>query len=161
MKIIEIKRHLDGRAEHFECELISMKPAEAIIRYVWHRDKPFRDGPIYLPAGDSITLAFYWEDRHFLIYKLMAADETLYGYRFDICEDVKIYSDKIIWADLIVDLWADPENKITVLDEEEVEAFKARGLLTPRQLVIIQSTTQYLLSHYQQLLAEIHHAVPQ
>ncbi len=153
-KITEIKRHLDGREERFECELVSMKPGEAVVRFIWHRDRPFRDGPIYVPAGDNITLAFYWEDRHFLIYKLMASDGALLGHRFDICEDVRIHSDEIIWTDLVLDLWVAPEDRIHVLDEEEVGIYKRRGLLTPRQLEIIEQTKQYLLKNHPTLIAE-------
>lgn len=129
-----------------------MKPGEAVLRYVWHCDRPFRDGPIYLPAGDNLTLAFYWEDRHFLIYKHMAPDRKLFGHRFDVCESVRIYPDKIVWADLALDLWVDPGEQIYVLDEEEVANFKARGLITPKQLEIIEQTKQYLLKNYKRLI---------
>lgn len=151
-KITEIKRHLDGREERFECELVSMQPGEAVIRYFWHRDQSFRDGPIHLPAGDTITWAFYWEGRHFLVYKFMAADGTLFGHRFDICEGVKIHSDTIIWGDLVLDLWVDPHNRIHLLDEEEVEICKAKGLLTSPQRKIIEHTKEYLLRNYKRII---------
>ena len=154
-RITEIKRHLDGREERFECELVSMELGEAVIRYVWHRDQPFRDGPIYLPAGDTITWAFYWEGRHFLVYKFMAADGKLFGHRFDICEKVKIRPDTISWTDLMLDLWVDPRNKIHVLDEEEVEISKARGLLAPHHLKIIEQTKHHLLEKHKIILGEV------
>lgn len=160
-KITEIKCHLDGREERFGCELVSMEPGEAVIRYLWHRDRPFRDGPIYLPAGDTITWAFYWEGRHFLVYKFMAADGKLFGHRLDICEDVKISSEKIIWTDLVLDLWVAPDHKIHLLDEEEVKMYKRRGLLAPRQLKIIERTKHYLLKNHKIILGEVTRAVRQ
>jgi hypothetical protein len=49
----------------------------------------------------------------------------------------------------------DPSGEIHVLDEEEVEEQKARGLLTKQQLQVIEETKRYLLGNYRQILIEI------
>jgi len=90
-----------------------------------------------------------------LIYKLMASDGTLFGHRFDICEGVRISSNKIRWTDLALDLWVGLDNKIYVLDEEDVEMRKARRLLSAKQLAIIEQTKEYLLKNYKRIIASL------
>lgn len=155
MRIMEVKRHLDGRIERFICDVVELHPDRAILSYLWHRDELLRDGPIHLPAGEILTLAFYWQGRNYLIYKLMAPNGRLFGHRFDICDDVHITRDSISWLDLALDLWVDPAGGIHVLDEEEVEAYKVQGLLTGPQLKIIQETKSHLLLNYREILAEV------
>jgi len=156
MQITEVKHHLDGQIERFECDVVELQPgSHAILRYVGYRDKPLRDGRLYLPAGAIHTLAFFWQERDFLVYKLLSPDGTLYGHRFDVCQDVCITKEKIEFVDLLLDLWVDPSGEIHVLDEEEVEEQKARGLLTKQQLQVIEETKRYLLGNYRQILIEI------
>jgi hypothetical protein len=155
MQILEIKYHLDGRVERFVCAVVELTSGRAILRYVGRRHKPLTDGPLYLPAGEFVTLAFFWEGRHYLIYKLLSPSGKLLGHRFDICEDVRITQATIHWKDLVLDLWVDPFEQIHVLDEDEVEEHKARGLLSPQQLNIIQETKGFLLEHYREVLDEI------
>lgn len=159
MQVTEIKHHLDGRIERFTCDVAQLQPAKhAILRYVGHRDKPLRDGPLYLPAGEISTLAFFWEDRNFLVYKLMSPDGVLLGHRFDICEDVRITPEKIQFVDLLLDLWVDPSGQIHVLDDNEVEEYRSLGMLTPSQLKIIHEAKHFVLNNYCQILVEIAHA---
>ncbi len=154
-QITEIKHHLDGRIEHFICEVVELESDRAILRYKGHRDHPLRDGPLYLPAGEIVTWAFYWEGRNYLIYKLISSAGLLYGHRFDICADVCITQETIHWRDLVLDLWVDPSEQIYVLDEEEVAEYKARGLFTKKQLGVIEETKRHLLENYREILAEI------
>ena len=156
MPITEIKHHLDGRIERFTCDVVQLLPGNfAIVRYVGQRDKPLQDGPLSLPAGEIHTLAYFWEGRNFLVYKLAPADGILLGYRFDVCQDVCITRDKIEFVDLLLDLWADPAGKIHVLDEDEVDAHITLGLLTQQQLTIVERTKRFLLENYREILAEI------
>lgn len=156
MQITEIKQHLNGRTERFKCDVVELQTRNyAILRYVAQRDKPLEDGPLHLPAGAIQTLAFFWEGRNFLIYKLMSPDGKLYGHRFDVCQDVRITSENIQFVDLLLDLWVDPSGAIQTLDEEEVEMYKASGLLTEQQLAIIEETKRFLMGNYREILAEI------
>lgn len=155
MRITEIKRHLDGREERYVCDLIDFVPGRAVVRFVWERDEPLRDGPIDLPAGESVTHAYFWKGRHYLVYTLMSSEGEVYGHRFDICDDVHISLAGIRWTDLLLDLWVDPAGEIHVLDEHEVDQARAAGLLTERRLTIIAEAKAHLLAHYRRVLQEI------
>lgn len=157
MKITEIKRHLDGREERFQCDVLTLRADRAVVRFEFHQDDPRRDGPFYLPAGTIVTHAYFWEDRHYLVYKLMGSDGTLYGHRFDVCEHVHISRARkeVRWTDLMLDLWIDAKGAIYPLDEDEVERAHARGWLTQRQLEIIEETKAHVLEGYRRILREI------
>ncbi|MBI1729152.1 DUF402 domain-containing protein [Candidatus Acetothermia bacterium] len=154
MKIIETKIHLDGRREEFACDAVVLKPDVAIVNFIWNREKPLRDGPIYLPAGEIHTRAHFWRDRNYLIYKITLADGTLLGHRFDVCEKVQI-SREITWVDLLLDLWVEPSGQIHILDEDEMHESQTRGLLTQDNLQIISSTKEHLLKKYRQIIEEL------
>jgi hypothetical protein len=158
MQITEIKRHLDGREERFVCDIIELIPGErAVLHYATRLERPHRDGPLTLPAGEIHTRAYFWADRHYLVYQMRAArrDGPLLGHRFDICEDVRISPTEIMWLDLIVDLWLDPRGNAYVLDEDELARYQSRRLLTERQLRLIEETKLTLLQSYRDVLAEI------
>jgi hypothetical protein len=154
MKITETKIHLDGRREPFACDALILRPDLAIVNFIWNREKPLQDGPIYLPAGEIHTRAHFWRDRNFLMYKITLADGTLLGHRFDVCEKVQI-SKEITWVDLLLDLWVEPNGQIYVLDEDEVRDFQSRGLLAKNHLQIIEDTKEHLLKNYSQIIDEL------
>ncbi len=64
MRITEIKRHLDGRAERFVCDVVELVPGgRAALHYATRLESPLRDGPLCLPAGELHTRAYFWTDR--------------------------------------------------------------------------------------------------
>jgi len=160
-KITEIKRHLDGRVERFVCEAVEINPQRAILHHVARRDKPLRDGPLYLPAGEIHTWALFWKERPYLIYRFASSNGVLLGDRFDICEEVRIGREEISWVDLLLDLWVGPSRrKIEVLDEGEVEAYFSRGWLKESQRLLIEETKRRLLRGYREVLEEADLLIP-
>lgn len=156
MQITEVKRHLDGREERFVCDVIELEPERAIVRFEWKRARPLRDGPVFIPAGKSVTRAYFWAGRHYLLYRMMDLRGSLLGHRFDVSDDVRILPKQreIRWTDLLLDLWVDPRGEIHVLDEDEVAEAHAAGLLTGRQRAIVEETRAHLLGSYRRILVE-------
>ncbi len=153
--ITEHKRDINGKLVQFECSSVLLNGERAILQYIWLREKPYRDGPVYLPAGAIHTDAFYWSDRNYLIYRLTSQDGKLYGHRIDVCEDVVITNDSIHWQDLVLDFWIDPKGIIHVLDEEEfAEAFRDRKL-TQKQFDIVNRTREFLLQQYHSIISSL------
>jgi hypothetical protein len=155
MKITEIKTHIDGRIEKFECELLSLSQNFAIVEFIWDRDEPHIDGPMFLPAGKIYTHAYFWEDRNYLIYKISEENGNHLGVRFDVCMNVSIEPDLITFDDLVLDLWIDSRNKIHVLDEDEVESFGVSGLLSAEQLELIEKTKTHLVENHQEIIESL------
>lgn len=137
MSITEVKHHLDGREERFDCELLLKRDDSALVRFVFHQDAPHKDGPFRLPAGEIVTLAAFWERRSYLIYRLLDAGGQLIGHRFDVCEDVRI-GDEIHYTDLLLDVWMPPDGTIHVLDQDEVENARISGRMTERQNAVVK-----------------------
>lgn len=155
MKVKEIKHRLDGSTKTFECEVIEGSDNKAILSYIWDRKTPYKDGPVFLPAGPIHTNAFYWRDRNYLVYKLSSQDGLLFGYRIDACENVSISKDKIEWLDLILDFWIDPSNKLYVLDKDELNIALRKKTISLNQYAKALLVENYLLGHYLELLSEI------
>ena len=143
MTITEVKHHLDGREERFECDLLLMGDDVALVRFAFSQDRPYEDGPFRLPTGQIVTLAAFWENRSYLVYRLIDEDGQLIGHRFDVCADVRL-GDEIHYTDLLLDVWMPPDGSIHVLDEHEVEAAIADGLISRAQAAHIGETRQYL-----------------
>ncbi len=155
MQILEIKEHLDGRTQQFECELIKLSENHAIVSYVWDRKTPYQDGPAFLPAQPIHTKAYYWSDRNYLIYHLTSASGELFGYRIDACEDVRISKAEIRWRDLILDFWIDPNKNLHVLDKSELIVARNNGVMTTTQFNKALNVEQVLMDHYTTLLNEL------
>lgn len=158
MQIVEVKRHLDGHEERFVCDVLELVEGErAVVRWRSSLERPLEDGPLRIPPGPLLTLGYFWADRTYLVYKMLrpGPSEMLYGHRFDICTDVSITPEEIRYLDLLVDVWVDPQGNFFVLDEEELQEARARGLLTPEQLRIIETALAELRAHYREILADL------
>ena len=136
-RIIEVKRHLDGREEVFECERILVTPNEAVVRF----DIPVDVGRV--PAG-TLTLGFFWRWRTYNLYRFVSPESDVLGYRFDVVSDVRIAPDRVMYLDLLLDVLVDQDGTITVEDEEDVTEAVSAGLLTDQQLRTIGRTRDQL-----------------
>jgi len=154
MTITEVKRHLDGREERFECELLLKTDDTALVRFALHQDQPREDGPFRLPSGKIVTLAAFWEERPYLIYRLINQENQLIGHRFDVCEDVRIDAE-IHYTDLLLDLWMPPGGSIYVLDQDEVNEAIHAGAMTADQASTVQRARRYLAEHALDVVREL------
>jgi predicted RNA-binding protein associated with RNAse of E/G family len=156
MRIVEVKRHLDGREERFVCDVIELVPGErAVVLWQTQLEEPLCDGPLFIPAGPLVTWGYFWTARPYLVYKMTRPDGRLWGHRFDICTDVEITEREIRYLDLIVDVWVDAQGQLYVLDEDELVQARERRLLRPEHERVIDAALRELKARYPDVLAEL------
>jgi predicted RNA-binding protein associated with RNAse of E/G family len=146
-RILEVKRHLDGREEVWECDRVLVTPNEAVIRFEIPVDVPVA------PAGTQ-TFGFFWRWRTYNLYHFVSPEGTVLGHRFDVVSDVRIAPDRIRYLDLILDVLVAPDETVTVEDQGDVDRAVADGLLTPKQVQTIERTRDLLVRSHAQIVHE-------
>ncbi len=135
MRITEVKRHLDGRVERFECLLVSRRPHVIVLRFDHRRAR--RAGGRLIPAG-SRSYGFVWRRRAYVLYRMVDAEGRLIAHRFDVVEDVRLGEQEVSYTDLLLDIWVDPRGRVRVEDEDELADCARRGLLSAAQRTRIE-----------------------
>ncbi len=151
-RFVETKRTLDGRVQTFQTRLLVATRRMAAVRFDF-------TGTTYATAGGfpitpgSFTTGFFWRDRTYALYHITDAGDTPIADRFDVVEGVRIRSDGLEYTDLLLDLWVSPLGRAHFEDEEEVEEYRQRGLVTDRQLLTIQRTARYLKRDHRRIVS--------
>lgn len=151
MRITEVKRHLDGRTERFDCYLVLRRPHLAVVCF--DHEKQRRAGGYRVPAG-SRTYGFFWRRRPYVLYRIAGPDGRLIAHRFDVVENVRLGEGEVSYTDLLLDLWVDPDGQARLEDEDEVEEHARRGLLAPAQRRRIETTRDLLLRRHRVIVRE-------
>ncbi|HLZ71924.1 MAG TPA: DUF402 domain-containing protein [Dehalococcoidia bacterium] len=149
---IETKRTLDGREQRFETRPIAVTPRWAAVRFDFSGTTYARAGGFEIPAG-SYTTGFFWRGRTYNLYHMTRADGSPIADRFDVVEGVRIRRDGLVFTDLLLDLWVSPLGETRFEDEDEVRAYRERGLLSDRQFAVIGRTARYLNRHHRRVVA--------
>ena len=68
------------------------------------------------------------------------------------CRDVVLLADKVIYQDLLLDIWVSAKGMVTVLDWEDVNACRTAGLLSDADLALIQSGERKILDSWRDLV---------
>lgn len=123
--VTEVKRHLDGREERFETELVYRARGALTVLY---RMPESQWGPV-----DSYGC--YWADRTYVCYHMVRPDDAPDAgrevvTRFDVARDIEITDDEVRFRDLLLDLVVE-DGVPRWEDEEEVAEARESGLLTP------------------------------
>ncbi len=150
-EVTEVKRHLDGRVERFACELVARERHRAVVLF-YHRERR-EAGGFVLPAGGR-TYGFFWPRRPYLLYRILGPDGALILHRFDVVEGVRLGEREVSYTDLLLDLLVDPAGGLRVEDEDHVEAFARRGLLSSAQLGRIGRAKTVLLHRHRAIARE-------
>ncbi len=116
--VIEVKRHLDGREERFETELVYRARGSLIVLY---RMPESRWGPV-----DSYGC--YWADRTYVCYHMVRAEGAPgagreVATRFDVAREIEITHGEVRFLDLLLDCWVE-DGVPRWEDEDEVAASK-------------------------------------
>lgn len=157
MHVTEVKRHLDGRIERFDCRLVLRRPHLAVLRFD-HKEERQADGFVF-PAG-SRSFGFFWRRRPYLLYRIVGPNDDLIAYRFDVVEDVRLDEGEVSYADLLLDLWVDPGGRARAEDEDEVAECARRGLLSAAQRARIERTRGLLLRRHAAITREAARLLP-
>ena len=145
MRVVEVKRHLDGRVERFDCRLVLRRLQLAVLRFD-HR-APLRAGGFVLPAGGR-TFGFFWRRRPYVYYRIEGPDGQLILHRFDVVEAVRLADDEVSYTDLLLDVLVDPSGVVRVEDDDHVAEYARRGRLSSAQQARIARTRSLLLRRH-------------
>lgn len=141
----EIKIHKNKETQKFLCEVLRRDEGFLVLRYRAPSEGNISD--IFLKKG-STTIAYYWADRGYILWRIFHPDGALAGNLFHICRDVLISPKSISYLDLIIDVWISPDNAVRILDEDELEECKRAGLLNGDELRWIETQKKILLTDY-------------
>jgi hypothetical protein len=151
VRITETKRHLDGSADRFACELVLRRPDVIVVRFEHWEGRSA--GGFDIPRG-SRTHGFFWRRRPYSLYRMTGPDARPIVDRFDIVEDVRLGEREVSYLDLLVDIWVAPDGSVLVEDEDEVEDHLARGLLSTAQRQRIERTAALLVRGHRRIIRE-------
>lgn len=147
--VFEVKRHLDGREGRFECELVARMPSVVVVRF-----------PLEAGHGPVDSYGVFWPRRSYLVYHLVPREAGApVRTRFDVLRDCRIDAvteagGEVFYLDLELDLWV-TDGVPRWEDEEDVEAARIAGLLTPADLARIDRTRDLLTRRHASVIAEV------
>ena len=150
MKILELKQHLNKPDETYRCDLLRRGRDYIIIKYVSERSG--RVGSVIFGAG-STTYAYYKIGMGYVIWKMLDPDDRLKGYLFHICQDLHVEYDKVTYLDLLLDVWIDSEGQITILDQDEVEDCRAKGVIGEKELMWIARQEKEIIENWKKIIS--------
>jgi hypothetical protein len=151
LDVLEVKRFPKGRKETYRCQALHLSPRLAVLLFPHPSQR--RAGGFLFPAG-SHTYGFFWARRHYLLYILHGPDGGLIAHRFDVVDEVRLRPGRVEYLDLALDVWVDPSGRAWTEDQEEVAELASQGLLSLRQLGLIERTKRLLLTRHRRIAAE-------
>ena len=125
--IEEIKEHKNKETQRFLCNVLHREANYLVVSF--HAEKEGNIKDIVIPSG-STTIAHYWTDRGYVVWRMYDSEGLLIGSLFHIVKNVIIARKHVRYLDLIVDIWIAPDGKLRVLDEDELEVCKKAGLMS-------------------------------
>lgn len=118
-RITEIKTTLGGERRSFDCELLHLGEAEAVVVYRMPRDVLLED--VLLPKA-TLSLGYFWQGRPYNAYHWVDARRDTLALYFNIADRTRISPQAIEWRDLTLDVLITPDRRCRVLDEDELPA---------------------------------------
>ncbi len=151
---MEVKRHLDGRVEEFDCEAVDVSDDRAVVRF--RMPKAVSD----IPRG-TITLGFFWRNRNYNLYRFLSRDGELLGHRLDVVADVRIEPDRVEYLDLLVDVLVSPTGEVHVEDEDEAKRAAQKGRLEAGHVQAIERALGTILRDPRRIFRDADAALPE
>lgn len=147
--VVEVKRHLDGREERFETELVYRARGALVVLYRMPES----------PWGRVDSYGCYWADRTYVCYHMVRPDDAPDAgrevvTRFDVARDIEITDREVRFRDLLLDLVVEggaPRWE----DEDEVEAAVESGLLTRADAVYVVRARRTLEQGHGRIVRDI------
>ena len=151
-KIEEIKRHKNKPEQRFLCDLALTEPGHIVI--VYHAASAGRIADIDIAPG-STTIAHYWQNGGYVLWRMFSADCTLIGSLFHICANTDIQETSVSYDDLMLDIWVTPQGLARVLDEDELADAVKTKLVTDDEQHWIEKQKQIILENYTNIIDRI------
>ena len=151
MLITEVKHHLNKPTERYRCRVLEREPGHLVVSYRTERD--WRVGEAEIPAG-SVTVAHYWSDRRYVLWRMLGADGALLGYLCHLCTPPEIGEATVEYTDLLLDVWFRPDGTHQVLDADELAAAVTGGRLSRDEAERIEAEAARVIAEWPHVLAE-------
>lgn len=151
MRITEVKRHLEGGAHRFECELVLRRPHLVIVLFRHWRSRSA--GGFSIPRG-SRTHGFFWRRRPYSLYRIVRPDGELIAHRYDVVDDIRLGGREVSYLDLLLDIWIAPDRSVEIEDEDDVVEYARRGLLSKVQVEAIHRARALVLRRHAAIARE-------
>ena len=152
MKILEIKRHLNKPVESYLCDLLKRGNDYIIIKYV--NEQPGSVGSVTFDTG-STTYAYYRKGMGYVVWKMVDPHNVLKGYLFHICCDLQVREDRVVYLDLLLDVWIDTRGQITILDRDEVQQCAEDHMIGENELMWIAQHERQIVENWQEIVADL------
>ncbi|MXZ62619.1 MAG: DUF402 domain-containing protein [Chloroflexi bacterium] len=147
--VIEVKRHLDGREERFETELVYQARGAVIVRYARPES----------PWGLVDWYGWYWSERSYVCYHMVRADDAPGAgrevvTRFDVARDIEITDGEVHFRDLLLDLVVE-DGVPHWEDEDEVAEARDSGLLSAADAAYVVRARRTLEQGHRRIVRDI------
>jgi hypothetical protein len=149
--IEEIKHHKNKPTQRFRCELVHRGTGHMVLRY--RAAKAGRISDIAIAPG-STTIAHYWTDRGYVLWRMFDRRGRLIGTLLHICRAVTLTMSSVSYEDLILDIWIDPEGRARVLDADELEQCRQAGQISAAETVWIRRQRDMFIADRAAILRE-------
>jgi len=146
---LEIKRHKNKPDQQFHCELLHLEPGYAVLLYASEKSGLIAD--IHIPAG-STTIAHYWQEKPYVIWRMFDCNKSLIGTLFHICTNVCIQEERLSYDDLLIDIWISPDDLVRVLDKNELQTCIEAGLISTTEKVLIRQAQKKITTRHAEII---------
>jgi protein associated with RNAse G/E len=144
-KTVEIRKYnIEGNLQiTYIGKIDSLLETCAVVHAQW--EHPKRDlGYTIFETGDQFTEYFY-KDKWFNIMQINEVTTgDLRGWYCNISYPAIITNDFISYVDLFLDLWIDPQKKITLLDEDEFQCVELDEMIRKQAYEGVAEITQWI-----------------
>ena len=131
----EIRLHKNKAPQEFLCSLLFRTNDYLVLAF--QSPASSRINGRLIEKG-STTIAHYWSNRNYTLWKFIDINHSLIGYLFHICTDVVFEKSSVTYMDLELDIWVAPDGRFTILDQEEVNACCEKGLMNSSEQSLIE-----------------------
>ena len=147
-RVVEVKRHADGRVGRFECELVERTASMVVVRF-----------PLEASYGAVDSYGVFWARRPYLVYHLVPREAGApVRSRFDVLRDMRLdvteTGGEVSFTDLELDLWV-TDGVARWEDEEDVAEAVRLGYLDAIDLARIEATRDLLTRRHGRVIAEV------
>jgi predicted RNA-binding protein associated with RNAse of E/G family len=130
--------------------LVQRKDDVVVLKYV--TDRPGRVGEVTFETGSTTYARYKTGDGH-VLWKMKNPQGNLEGHLFHICRDLLVGKDRVEYLDLLLDIWVDTEGRVTVLDQDEVDACAAAGTIGREDVSLIEGQARFVLENVDSIIA--------
>jgi len=148
----EIWLHKDKSPQEFLCHLIYQEKDYVVLRYV--SLKPAKFNNIHIKKG-STTIAHYWQNMNYVLWKFKEPDQSLKGYLFHICKNIEIEKKLVKYEDLELDIWFYPDGKAIIMDQDEVDDYFKRDIINAEDISLIEAQKEIIMNNFKNILSDL------